>query len=64
MTPDRQYMQMELKVFRPHIAQQYNLNAKVKNTCVYLETRQVVYGLPQMGILANKQILEKLKPKG
>ena len=31
---------------------------------MYLETRRTIYGLPQAGILANKQLHEKLLPAG
>ena len=31
---------------------------------MYLEIRKAIYGLPQAGILANKQLREKLKPEG
>ena len=46
----------------PHIVKQYNLNEKVKGGFVYLEIRRTIYGLPQAGILANKQLREKLLP--
>ena len=32
--------------------------------CKYLEIRRTIYGLPQAGILANKQLREKLLPAG
>ena len=31
---------------------------------MYLEIRRTIYGLPQAGILANKQLREKLLPAG
>ena len=31
---------------------------------MYLEIRKAIYGLPQGGILANKQLREKLEPAG
>ena len=31
---------------------------------MYLEIRKAIYGLPQVGILANKQLCEKLEPAG
>ena len=35
-----------------------------KNGFVYVEIRKAIYGLPQAGALANKQLKEKLKPHG
>ena len=57
-------MRMDLKVFFPHIVNRYNLDAKAKRGVLYLEIRKTIYGLPQAGILANKQLNEKLLPGG
>ena len=59
-----EYMRMDLKLFSPHIVKQYDLNEKTKGGFVYLEIRRTIYGLPQAGILANKQLREKLLPAG
>jgi hypothetical protein len=59
-----EYMKMDLKLFPPHIVKQYNLGAKAEGRCVYLEIRKIMYGLPQAGILSNKQLREKLLPAG
>ena len=40
------------------------MNEKVYGGYVYLEIRKAIYGLPQAGILANKQLREKLLPHG
>ena len=40
------------------------MNEKVYGGYVYLEIRKTIYGLPQTGILANKQLREKLFPHG
>ena len=39
-----------------HAIEQYNLNENTKNGFVYLEIWQAIYGLPQAGSLANKQL--------
>ena len=57
-------MQMPLNIFPPHTVKQYKLEEKAKNGYVYLEVRKAIYGLPQAGVLANKQLREKLAPAG
>ena len=42
----------------------YELQAKVKNGYVYMEIRRRMYGLPQLGILANKLLKECLAADG
>ena len=59
-----EYMKIPLTLFPQHIINQYNLLPHVKGGYVYLEIRKSIYGLPQVGILANKQLQEKLKPEG
>ena len=47
------------------VIQKYTLQDKVnKDGYVYLEIRQGMYGLPQAGILAQKQLEKKLITKG
>jgi len=43
---------------------QYDLSTKVVRGYVYLEMRRAVWGLPQVGILANKLLRKHLAPKG
>ena len=57
-------MKMLLKVFPPHIVEQYKLDQHANNGFVYLELRNTIYGLPQAGILANKQLKARLAPLG
>ena len=59
-----EYMRIPITLFPQHIIDQYNLRSKVKNGQVYLEIRKAIYGLPQAGILANKQLREKLESAG
>ena len=57
MTPMDQYEYMRLKLANlpEDVIQQYTLRYKVtKYGYVYLETRQVMYVLPQAGIMARK----------
>ena len=59
-----EYMRIPISLFPQHIINQYNLRSKVKSGHVYLEIRKAIYGLPQAGILTNKQLREKLEPAG
>ena len=56
-------MRMSMKLFPEHIIQQYNLRKHEKNGYVYIEIRKAIYGLPQSGRLANKQLTEFLEPE-
>ena len=49
-----EYTKMPIKLFPPHILEQYKLDQHAKNGFVYLKLRKAIYGLPQVGILANK----------
>ena len=44
--------------------QQYNLKELALNGWVHIEMRRAVWGLPQVGILANKRLKQKLAPFG
>ena len=43
---------------------QYNLDENALNGFVYWEIHNAVYGLPQAGMLANRQLSKHLKPTG
>ena len=55
---------MPLDIFPQHIKGQYDLDNMAYKGYVWLETRKAIYGLPQAGILVNKQLREKLQPHG
>ena len=57
-----EYTQVPISIFPQMMIDQYNLLEHVNNVYMYLETRKTIYGLPQAGILANKQLRKKLKP--
>ena len=57
-------MRIPISLFLQHIIDQYNLRSKIKSGHVYLEIRNAIYGVPQAGILANKQLCEKLESVG
>ncbi len=59
-----EYMKMPLSLFPQHTIDQYNLTTRAKGGFVYLEIQKAVYGLPQAGTLANKQLKEYLGPAG
>ena len=48
------YMKMPLALFPKHTIEQYKLNDNAKNGLVYLEIWQAIYGLLQVGSLANQ----------
>ena len=59
-----EYMKMPLALFPAHTIEQYKLHDRAKNGFVYLEIRRAIYGLPQAGSLANKQLRKYLAPAG
>ena len=65
-TPMNRYenMKMPLSIFPSWTRKQYNLDANALNGFVYWEIRKAIYGLPQAGMLANKQLRKHLKPAG
>ena len=58
------YMKIPIVLSPQHTIEQYNLLHHVKGGYVYLKIQKAIYGLPQAGILANKQLWEKLEPAG
>jgi hypothetical protein len=58
------YMTIPLAYFPTWIVEQYDLNLHALNGKVHLELQHTVWGLPQAGILANKQLQRKLAPFG
>ncbi len=59
-----EYMKMPLSVFPAWIKKQYNLDKYALNGFVYLRMEHVVWGLPQVGILANKLLCKWLAQHG
>ncbi len=57
-----EYMQIPLALFPIWIIEQYDLKKYALNGFVHLEMRRAIWGLPQAGILANKQLRRKLAP--
>ncbi len=51
-----EYMTIPLAQFPDWIIEQYDLKRHALNGKVHLELRRAVWGLPQAGILANKQL--------
>jgi hypothetical protein len=49
-----EYMKIPLTLFLVWTIEQYNLQHLALDGWVYIEMRHVVWGLPQVGILANK----------
>ncbi len=59
-----EYMKMPLSLFPQDIIDHYGLNDKALNGYVYMEIHKGMYGLPQAGILANKQLKKRLAIHG
>ncbi len=57
-------MKMLLTLFSNWIIEQYDLKTHAKDGWVHLEMRRTVWGLPQVGILENKQLQHTLAPFG
>jgi hypothetical protein len=55
-----EYMKMPLFLFPKDIIKHYGLLDKVLNGYVYMEIHKGMYGLPQVGILANKLLKKRL----
>ncbi len=59
-----EYMKIPLTLFLVRTIEQFNLHTLALDEWVYIEMRRAVWGLPQAGILANKQLHRKLAPFG
>ena len=59
-----EYMRIPLSTLPEHTIVQYDMRKHAKNGFVYVEIRKAIYGLPQAGALAIKQLKEKRKPHG
>ncbi len=53
---------MPIKLIPQSFVEEFDLQCKTKDRFVYMEIRYSMYGLPQVGILAN-QLLKKRLPK-
>jgi hypothetical protein len=62
--PRFEYMKMPLSRFPEEIVQKYNLNALAIDSWVYIEIRKGMYGLKQVGLLANQLLQTRLAPFG
>ena len=59
-----EYAKIQLSKIPQEFIREYNLNSSVNKGWVYLEIRCGCYGLPQSGILANKQLRPSLEKEG
>jgi hypothetical protein len=57
-----EYMKITLALFQEWIKEQYNLDTHAREGFVFLEIKCAVWGLPQVGILANKILQKQLAP--
>ena len=56
------YMKIPITMFPQWIIEKYKLEKRVFNGYFHLELRWAVWGLPQVGILANKCVKQKFSP--
>jgi len=60
-----EYMKIPVALFPEWIKKQYNIDTHTRDEgFVFLEIRQAVWGLPQVGVLASKLLRKHLKPQG
>ena len=59
-----EYMRMPIKLIPDEIVQEYDLLGLVTDGWVYIKITKGMYGLPQAGILANKQLKRRLAVAG
>ena len=60
-----EYIKLKLSNFPEYFVERYNLEPKAdKNGQVYVNIRRGMYGLPQVGLLAQQLLEERLNAKG
>ena len=67
MTPmlHPEFMQLNMKLIPDEIVEKYNLHNKVDDQgWIYVRIEQGMYGLPQVGRLANKLLAKRLDKEG
>ena len=67
MTPMElyKYFKMKIDLFPEDIIEEYKLQSKVNNRgFVHCEVRRGMYGLPQAGLIAQEQLIKRLKKAG
>ena len=62
--PEPEYIKMPVDMIQPQIMKHYNLYDKTHNGYIYARVQKGMYGPPQAGILANKQLQQNLLPYG
>ena len=59
-----EYVRLPLALIPDEIIQEYQLHRLAHNGHIYCEIHRGMYGLPQMGILANNLLTQQLTPFG
>jgi hypothetical protein len=59
-----EYVRMQLKDLPDEIIEEYQLEEKATNGCVYVEVRMGMYGLPNAGIIAQQLLEKRLEKHG
>ena len=56
-----EYVKIQLSKILQEFISEYNLNSLVHKGWIYFEIRRGCYGLPQSGIMENKQLILRLE---
>ena len=59
-----EYVKIQLLKIPEEFIKEYNLTTMVHQGWIYFEIRRGCYGLPQSGMLANRQLRERLEKEG
>ena len=59
-----EYIKVKLDIIPKKIVEQYNLNEIATDGWIHIEIRKGMYGLPQVGILANNTLKKHLAKYG
>ena len=57
-------MKIPIELFPQEVIEEYDLMKLVHNGFIFMEIRKGMYGLPQAGTIANKQLQEHLAKYG
>ena len=63
--PDPEFMRIPLKIFPQEIIYAYNLTELVDDQgWIYMRIKKVIYGLEQVSIIANEELVKHMAPFG
>ena len=59
-----EFMRLPFKILPQEIIEHYKLNEKENDGWVYVKITRGMYGLPHAGLMANKQLKQRLGKAG